>query len=255
MSAVIELERQGRVAVIALNRPEAKNALNSELLGSLLSHLEDLRLDQTVGAIVITGRGGVFCAGADLKEAAQAMSDSDFWGGYDRTNLSLRLHQWLPKFPKPVIAAVNGYAVAGGCGVAMSCDLVVAGADAKFGYPEVKRGLVAAMVLVRLTRLMGQRQALELLLTGRTIGAEEALSLGLVNRVVPSESTLANAVDLGNEIASHPASALQFTKELVRQVQEMHYDLALEHARDVNQMIRGTKDASAGVRQFVEGKE
>lgn len=251
MSSIVLRESQGRVAVITLNRPEARNALSTELLSDLQQSFDEIEKDDTVGAVVLTGNGPAFCAGADLKETSRAISGGDFWIGYSRTNQSLHLHQMLPKFPKPIIAAVNGFAVAGGCGVAMSCDLVVAGSSAQFGYPEVKRGLVAAMVMVRLGRLIGQRHALELLLSGRLIGAKEALSLGMINRVVDDGDTLRVAIELGEELASRPASALRFTKELFRQVQEMNYDLALEHARDVNQMIHRVGDAEKGVSAFL----
>ncbi len=252
MSEIVQLRREGRVAVITLNRPEARNALNAELLRELLQSFEAVEIDDGIGAVVLTGNGPAFCAGADLKETSRTIEVGDFWTGYSRTNQSLHLHQMLPKFPKPVIAAVNGFAVAGGCGVAMSCDLVVAGSSAKFGYPEVKRGLVAAMVMVRLERLVGQRVALELLLSGRLIDSTEALSAGMINRVVSDDETLPTAIELGEELSSRPASALRFTKELFRQVQDMSYDLALEHARDVNQMIHRAGDAGKGVSAFLD---
>jgi enoyl-CoA hydratase/carnithine racemase len=251
VSSIVLSERRGRVAVITLNRPEARNALSTELLSELQRSFDEIENDNGVGAVVLTGNGPAFCAGADLKETSRNVTGGDFWTGYSRTNQSLHLHQMLPKYPKPVIAAVNGFAVAGGCGVAMSCDLVVAGTGAQFGYPEVKRGLVAAMVMVRLGRIVGQRQALELLLSGRLVSAEEALALGMINRVVDDSDTLTVAIELGEELASRPASALRFTKELFRQVQEMNYDLALEHARDVNQMIHRVGDAEKGVSAFL----
>jgi len=251
VSSIVLSEKQGRVAVITLNRPEARNALSTELLTELQQCFDAVETDDSVGALVLTGNGPAFCAGADLKETSRAISGGDFWTGYSRTNQSLHLHQMLPKYPKPVIAAVNGFAVAGGCGVAMSCDLVIAGRGAQFGYPEVKRGLVAAMVMVRLSRIVGQRQALELLLSGRLVDADEALALGMINRVVDDDETLKVAIERGEELASRPASALRFTKELFRQVQEMNYDLALEHARDVNQMIHRVGDAEKGVSAFL----
>lgn len=235
--SVVEYETDGRVATITLNRPEARNALNAELLAALVESLERAALDPAIGAIVLTGAGGVFCAGADLKEAA-ASADADFWVGYSRSSQSTHLHQLLPRLGKPVIAAVDGAAVAGGCGVAMSCDLVVAGEGARFGYPEVGQGLVAAMVMVSLTRVVGRRQAMDLLLTGRFLPAREALELGMINKVVPDDQVLAEARSYAAQLASKPAVALRMTKELLRQVQELDYDRALEYARDVNQMLR-----------------
>lgn len=243
-------ERHGRVAVVVLNRPEARNALNRALLAELHAALEHAAADPDVGAIVLTGEGTAFCAGADLKEASRGMRDGDFWSRYERANQSMAVHRFLPRLPKPVIAAVNGYAVAGGCGVAMSCDLVVASDKAKFGYPEVARGLVAAMVMVSLSRLVNRRQALDLLLTGRLIGADEAQELGLVNRVVPADRLMAEALSYADEVAKNSASALRVTKDLFRQVTEVDYDRALEYARDVNQMMRQTRDAQQGAAEF-----
>lgn len=242
--------RDGRVAILTLNRPEARNALNRALLEELQEALNASSTDSKVGAIVLTGSGSAFCAGADLKEAARGMESDDFWSRYERATQSMRLHQFLPRLPKPVIAAVNGFAVAGGCGLAMSCDLVVSSDQAKFGYPEVTRGLVAAMVMVSLSRVVGRRQALDLLLTGRLISAEEALALGMINRVVPHDRLMLEAVAYAQGIASKSASALRVTKDLYRQVSEVDYDRAIEYARDVNQMIRQTRDAQQGAAEF-----
>jgi enoyl-CoA hydratase/carnithine racemase len=243
-------EHEGRVVVITLNRPHARNALNRELLTALHAALDDAIGDDGVGAIVLTGTGAAFCAGADLKEASRGMEHVDFWSRYERANQSMRVHQLLPRLPKPVIAAVNGFAVAGGCGLAMSCDLVFAAEDAKFGYPEVNRGLVAAMVMVSLSRVVGRRQALDLLLSGRMIDAQEALALGMINRVVPAGELREAAVAYAGELAAKPGSAIRVTKDLFRQVSELDYDRALEYARDVNQMIRQTRDARQGAAEF-----
>lgn len=253
-STTVLTERHDRVAVVTLNRPEARNALNRELLAELHLALEREAADPAVHAIVLTGTGPAFCAGADLKEAARGMSDGDFWTRYQRANQSMAVHRFLPRLPKPVIAGVNGYAVAGGCGLAMSCDLVVASDGARFGYPEVARGLVAAMVMVSLSRLVNRRQALDLLLTGRLIDAEEALALGLVNRVVPADELLPATLAYADQVARNSASALRVTKDLFRQVCEVDYDRALEYARDVNQMMRQTRDAQAGAAAFANRK-
>ena len=140
--------QDGRVRTVTLNRPHARNALSSELLEELTAALGAAAADASVGAIVLAANGPAFCAGADLKEGARNLGADAFQTGYDRSTESMRLHMLLPRLSKPVIAAVNGPAVAGGCGLAMSCDLVFAGETARFGYPEVNRGLVAAMVMV-----------------------------------------------------------------------------------------------------------
>jgi enoyl-CoA hydratase/carnithine racemase len=251
---VVLYRHEGRVAILTLNRPEARNALSKPLLESLHRHIDRAEHDSGVGALVLTGMGPAFCAGADLKESAKGMEQGDFESRYERANLSMALHQRLPRLGKPVIAAVNGFAVAGGCGVALSCDVVIASDHAKFGYPEVKRGLVPAMVMVSLSRIVGKQQAMDLLLTGRLISSEEAQGLGMVTRVVPHDELLTEATAYAQEVGSHPATALRFTKDLFRQVIDMEYGQAMEHARDVNQMIRQTKQAKQGASSFGRGE-
>lgn len=243
----------GRVCTITLNRPEARNALSKELLEVLSSALKDAAADPDVGAIVLTGNGPAFCAGADLKEGARNLGDDGFQANYDRATQSMQVHLQLPRLSTPVIAAVAGPAVAGGCGLAMSCDLVFADGSARFGYPEVNRGLVAAMVMVSLSRLVGRRHALDLLLSGRLIDAAEAKDLGMINTVVPDGEVLSAAQAYAAEIAAKPASALQYTKDLYRQVQELDYDRAMEYARDLNLMLRQTGAVRTGVSEFVSG--
>ena len=242
--------KEGGVAIVTLNRPEARNALNSTLLAELQDSIDAAVADPDVNVLVLTGNGPAFCAGADLKESAARMDGDDFWGAYERTSQSMRIHQQLPQLPLPVIAAVNGFAVAGGCGLAMSSDIVIASDRATFGYPEVTRGLVAAMAMVTLSRVIGRRQALDLLLSGRIVDAGEALELGMINRVVPHEDLLAETIAYASKMAANSATAVRATKYLFRQVIEVDYDRALEYARDVNQMLRGSRDAQRGTTAF-----
>lgn len=244
----------GRVGTITLNRPQARNALNGTLLTELLDALDALGGDPDVGVVVLTGADPAFCAGADLKEGS-AQQSHDFWAVHERASQSMRLHQKLARLPKPVVAAVNGPAVAGGCGLAMSCDIVIASDRATFGYPEVRRGLVAAMAMVSLSRIVGQRVALDLLLTGRTVAADEALAMGLINRVEKHANLIPAVLEYATGIAARSSSALRLTKELFRQVVELDYDRALEHARDVNLLVRQTTDAHRGYTDFANGKE
>jgi enoyl-CoA hydratase/carnithine racemase len=246
--------RHGRVATITLDRPQARNALNRALLTELLDALDVLGGDPGVGVVVLTGADPAFCAGADLREGSAQQSD-DFWAVHERASQSMRLHQKLARLPKPVVAAVNGPAVAGGCGLAMSCDIVIASDRAAFGYPEVRRGLVAAMAMVSLSRIVGQRVALDLLLTGRTVAADEALAIGLINRVVPHADLIPAVLEYATDMAARSSSALRLTKELFRQVPELDYDRALEHARDVNLLVRQTTDAHRGYTDFATRKE
>lgn len=254
MTDVLLTEQIDRVRVLTLNRPESRNALNRALVDALGDALRQAAADPQVGCIVLTGNGPAFCAGADLKEKAVGIDGQpDFWAQYERTNGSMAVHRLLPSLPKPVVAAVNGYALAGGCGLAMSCDLVISSDQAQYGYPEVTRGLVAAMVMVSLSRLVGRRQAMDLLLTGRRVSADEALQLGLINRVVPHDALMANALEFATTLANQSPSAMRFTKDLFRQVMELDYDRALEYARDLNLMIRQTRDAQSGTRAFAQG--
>jgi enoyl-CoA hydratase/carnithine racemase len=246
--------RHGRVGTITLNRPQARNALNRALLAELHDALDALGGDQDVGVVVLTGADPAFCAGADLKEGSEQQS-GDFWAVHERASQSMRLHQKLARLPKPVVAAVNGPAVAGGCGLAMSCDIVIASDRATFGYPEVRRGLVAAMAMVSLSRIVGQRVALDLLLTGRTVAADEGLAMSLINKVVPHADLMPAALEYATDMAARSNSALRLTKDLFRQVSELDYDLALAHARDVNLLVRQTTDAHRGYTDFANGKE
>jgi enoyl-CoA hydratase/carnithine racemase len=252
---LILVERTDRVAVLTLNRPEARNALNTALLAQLTTALERESAAADVGAIVLTGAGPAFCAGADLKESATAMEGADFWAQHDRATRSLNIHQMMPKLPVPVIAAVNGAAVAGGCGLAMSCDIVFASGTARFGYPEVGHGLVAAMAMVSLSRCVGRHQALDLLLSGRLLDADEALRIGLVNRVVAPDELMPVVLSYAGAMAAKPAPALRLTKALYRQVSEVDYDRALEYARDVNMLVRYVDDARAGSKAYARKRE
>jgi enoyl-CoA hydratase/carnithine racemase len=252
---VVLVHRAGRVAVITLNRPQARNALNAALLTDLFDALEREAASPDVGAIVLTGSGTAFCAGADLKESASAMAEADFWAQRHRVSQSQRIHAMLPRLPVPVIAAVNGYAVAGGCGLAMSCDIVIASDTAKLGYPEVGHGLVAAMAMVSLSRVAGRHDALDLLLSGRLVDAREAQRIGLVNRVVGHADLMTEVLDYAGVMAGRSASALRITKELYRQVTELDYDRALDHAADINMLVRYVDDAKAGSRAFAEREQ
>ena len=249
------VRRDGRVAVVTLNRPHARNALDSALLDHLFQALQDAADDPDVGVVVLTGNGPSFCAGADLKESAAQMADGDFWTQHERVTRSMRVHQVLPRLAVPVVAAVRGHAVAGGLGLAMSCDVVFAGDGARFGFPEVRRGLVAAMAMVPFSRVVGRRHGLDVLLSGRTLDAAEALRLGMVNRVVPDADLMDVVMEYATAMAESSPTALRVTKDLFRQVREMDVDRALEYARDVNLMIRGTRDAQAGAAAFARKEQ
>lgn len=248
--ANVLVEARGNILVLTLNRPEARNAMNSALMHELNAALRAANKNPDVGAVILTGNGPAFCAGGDLKETSSNIEHGDFWTRYDRATQSLDVHRLIASLTKPVIGAINGFALAGGCGLAMSCDLVIASDAARFGYPEVKRGLVAAMVMVSLSRIVGRRQALELLLSGRQIDAREALAIGMINRVVPHDTLMREALAFAGSIAANSGSSLRVTKKLFNEICEMDSDRAMEHARDIGQMIRQTKDAKQGSAAF-----
>ncbi len=242
------------VAVVTLNRPDVRNALNTELVDGLTTTLEGLRTKPEVRCVVITGSGSAFCAGADLAslKALQTASLSD--NDKDCRRL-MDFYRRLATFPRPVIGAVNGPALAGGCGLASLCDVLVASPSAKFGYPEVRIGFVAAMVLVFLARQLGERLARELLLTGRMVDAEEARSMGLVNRVVPAESLIEDAVGLAEKIASSAPASLSLTKELLWHTSGMPVEKALETAARVNVFARQNPEMQEGLSAFLEKRK
>src|SRR6476659_9639058 len=208
--AAVEVERNGRVGIIRLNRPEARNAVNGDLANGVEGALDEWEDDDTIQAVVITGNGPTFCAGADLKLIAagkggeMATAKGNF-AGLVRRN-----------YPKPIIAAVNGPAFAGGFEIVLACDLVVAADVAQFGIPEVKRGLFAAAgALIRLPKRIPLALATELAITGDPIDAHRALQLGLVNRVVPAADVVDAALELAARITANGPLAVQATKRLM----------------------------------------
>lgn len=248
--AAIERERIGRVEVLRLNRPEARNAVNGDLAQAMEAALDDLEIDDQVQAVVITGRGNVFCAGADLKVVAQGRGQelATKRGGF--AGLVTR------DFPKPLIAAVNGHALAGGFEVVLACDLVVAADDANFGLPEVTRGLFAAAGgLIRLPKRIARALATEIALTGEPISSQRAHEVGLVNRVVPLDQVLPEALALAERISANGPVAVRNTLRMIREAGELteaeawprNYELALE--------VFATKDSIEGARAFAEKRE
>jgi methylglutaconyl-CoA hydratase len=248
------LERRESVAVLTLNRPEVKNALSPELLLALQERLSELETDCTIRAVVLTGAGGVFSSGADLANLKNLLSASAEAQKRDSSLIAQTLKQ-LYQFPKPIIAALEGAAIAGGAGLATACDLVVATQDCKIGYTEVKLGFVAAIVSVFLIRAVGEKHARDLLLTGRLLLAPEAERLGLVNRVVSNGAALETAISWAAEIALNSSTALSTTKELLSSLYGMGLDESLNHATTVNAWIRGTDDLRAGITAFLEQKK
>jgi enoyl-CoA hydratase len=236
------------VALVTLDRPEALNALSFDLLDELAGQLEALDADTACRAIVITGAGSrAFAAGADIRELApqsyQSLRDGRRFEVWDR----------LAAIGLPLIAAVRGVALGGGCELAMTCDLIVAGEDATFGQPEIRLGVMpGAGGTQRLTRAIGRARAMEMILTGSTIGASEAAARGLVSRVVPSEATVDAALELAAKIASMPPLAIRAAKAAVRQADETALAEGLAHEREAFFRLFDTQDQAEGMAAFAE---
>ena len=250
---MVQVEK-GRVATLFLNDPERRNPLSPKMVEGLLAALEELEADQGVRALVLTGRGQAFSAGADLAflERVTEMGAEENY----RHSLSLMaLFRRLYAFPKPTVAAVNGPAVAGGAGLATACDLVVMEEGAKLGYTEVKIGFVAALVSVILVRAVGEKVAKDLLLTGRLLEAKEAKALGLVNRLSPPGKALEVAVALAEEVAQNAPSSLRLTKELLLALPGMGLEDGFRLAALANAWVRETGDLKEGIRAFFEKRK
>lgn len=247
---VVRTDR-GEVCLLTLNRPEVRNALSRALIGRFGDLLSEAATDPRVRAIVVTGAGPVFCAGMDLKEASAIIDTPE---AEKQTVADVQaiadLIQQIHTTPKPTIAALNGDAFAGGAGIATACDFVVAARTASIGYPEVRRGLVAAIVMHDLTRQVGARRARALLLTGQPISAEEAARWGLVNRVVDPEACLDEAVALGRSLVESAPSAVETTKRLLDEISGL--PKTLRGAAAITAAVRVSDEAEEGIRAFLE---
>lgn len=247
-ASVLE-RREGPVAWITLNRPEKRNALSRGMIAGLKSSLARADDDAEVRAIALEGAGGDFCAGADLREMEAMLAAPVMENLADADSLGELLLQ-IRRMRKPVVAVVRGRALAGGCGLATACDLVIAGQSARFGYPEVGIGFVPAMVMALLRRSVGEKRAFELICGGESIGAAEAERLGLVNRVAPDEELDARAGELLARLAGRSASALQLSKRLLYQQDGMSVEAAVRAGAEINAIARATDDARAGITRF-----
>ncbi|OFT85905.1 enoyl-CoA hydratase [Corynebacterium sp. HMSC29G08] len=246
----ILVETTGRVGVITLNRPQALNALNSATMTEVTKAVTEYDNDEAIGAIIITGSEKAFAAGADIKEmstkSATEMYTQDFFAGWDI----------LTRARTPIIAAVNGYALGGGCELAMMCDIIIAGDTAKFGQPEVNLGVTPGMGgSQRLTRAIGKSKAMEMCLTGRQMGAEEAERSGLVSRVVPAQELVQAAKELAEEIAQKSLVATTMIKEQINAVDELSLSQGLMYERRTFHSIFASEDQKEGMQAFTEKRK
>ena len=247
MTAVIEITRDGAVALIRLNRPKQLNALNSAMAREMVAAVQALDADAAIGCLVITGTERAFAAGADISEmagmSAQNMAAQDFFAEWQDFAMSR----------KPKIAAVNGYALGGGCEVMMMCDFAIAGTSAKFGQPEVKLGVIAGIGgTQRMTRLIGRARAMDMHLTGRMMDAAEALQAGLVARVVADDQVLAQAMDAARIIAGHSRPAVRLIREAIGRADETSLAEGLLFERRVFHSLFGSPDQQEGMAAFLE---
>ena len=227
----------GAVRVLTMNRPDKRNALNLTLSEALFDALREADAAEAVRAIVLTGAGPAFCAGADLSEFA-ALTSANATLVERRADVTAKLHGVFSQLTKPVVTAINGAAMGGGAGLALAGDISIMAATARLGYPEVKHGIVASVVMANLVRQAGRKAAFELVATGAPIDAARALELGLVNRAVAPELVMHEALQSARAMAAVAPQAMAATKTLFYSVAELPFDQALEVGRDMNRRMR-----------------
>jgi methylglutaconyl-CoA hydratase len=251
--STLNLDFANDVATVTLNRPEKRNAISPQMIQELLAALKAIE-ESGARVAILTGAGKAFCAGMDLEALKDFPSQSSEQIIVDARRIAamfLRLYT----FPKPLIAAVNGAAVAGGCGIATFVDFTLAVPEAKFGYTEVRIGFMPAIVATFVVRQVGEKRARDLLLTGRVFDAGEALRLGLVNEIVPGDQLIARARALAAALVELSPTSLVFTKRLLRRLAEAEIDRDLDLAVEESSRIRATADFREGLRAFLEKRK
>lgn len=247
----IEIARENSILTVTLNRPEKRNALNDALINDLKAALREADTDQNLRAIIVKGAGKDFCSGADLS-ALHKISESDVLENHDDADNLRELFSLIRAVKIPVVAAVHGRALAGGCGLATACDVVLASASARFGYPEVKIGFVPAMVMAILRRNVSEKRAFELATRGFEFDAGEAERFGIINRIFPDETFAANVNEYVSIYEKVSRSAVVLSKRLLYQMDGMTFENALKSGVDVNTIARLTEDCQKGIERFLE---
>lgn len=242
--AELNVENQGAVRVLRLNRPEKHNALNTALTAGLLAALREADQDPAVRSIVLTGNGKSFCAGADTTEFS-ALTPEHPEAVLARASLTTDLHLVFSRMSKPVIAAVHGNALGGGAGLALACDMVVMAEDTRFGYPELRHGIVAAVVMANLVRQLGRKQAFELVAMAEPIDGHRAVALGLANRAVPAADVMPQALAFAERLAGWEAAAMGLTKRAFHRCADLGLEDALGVGRDANVIMRGFRQGAS----------
>jgi enoyl-CoA hydratase/carnithine racemase len=247
MAAAIRVEQDGAVGIVRLDRPEARNALSPQLMEELAAAIEAFDTDDGVNCIVLAGSEEVFAAGADIK----AMAERSFQEVLNASTMPF--WQRIAACRTPLIAAVSGFALGGGCELALLCDMIVASETAEFGQPEITLGIIpGGGGTQRLARVMGKQRAMELVLTGRRIEAKEALQLGFVNIVTQKRRWLEEAVALAQVVAKRPPTAAKLAKQAVLAADEMTLQAGLAHERRLYELTMATEDRVEGMQAFIE---
>jgi enoyl-CoA hydratase/carnithine racemase len=245
--AAVRVEREGAVGIVRLDRPEARNALSPQLMEELAAAIEAFDSDEQINCIVLAGSDEVFAAGADIK----AMAERSFQEVLSASTLPF--WQRIAACRTPTIAAVSGFALGGGCELALLCDMIVASETAEFGQPEITLGIIpGGGGTQRLARVMGKQRAMELVLTGRRIEAKEALQLGLVNMVTPKRKWLEEAVSLAEVVARRPPIAARLAKQAVLAADEMTLTAGLAYERRLYELAMATEDRVEGMQAFID---
>jgi methylglutaconyl-CoA hydratase len=251
MSALVHVEKQTHYAIVTLSLPEKRNPLSKAMRQDIKARLEELKTDNAIRSVVITGAGSAFCSGLDLESLAEQAKLSE----PEHLSDSLDIHhffEFIAGYPLPLIAAVNGPAVAGGAGLATLCDITVASADAFLCFSEVKIGFVPALVGVYLQGMVGTKIARDLLLTARRIPAAEAKVIGLINEVVPGSDLRTRVHEVCEGLKANSPMSLSVTKSLLNKALRMNFETALELAVEVNAQARSSSDCVEGVRAFLD---
>jgi len=249
---MIKYEIKNEIGIVTLNRPEKRNALHPELVRQMKSQLKEAAEDGSVKVLIITGEGKAFCAGADLEYLNEMKNYSSLENEKDSRELA-ELFVTIYNFPKPVIAAVNGSAIAGGCGLASVCDIIVADElNARFGYSEVKIGFIPAIVSTFLIRRVGEGMAKQLLLSGEIIEAKRAYEIGFANYIY--NNTLEFSLDLASKLKTNSSASMKMTKDLTRKVSGLSVDDAVEYCIGLNTISRTTDDFKKGLNNFLTKK-
>jgi methylglutaconyl-CoA hydratase len=250
MSVVLSTT-ENAVRTLTLNRPEKRNALNDALIAALKEALHDANADESLRAIVIHGAGKDFCSGADLS-ALQKIATASYEENLEDARSLGELYKLIRRVRQPVIAAVRGRALAGGCGLAMACDFILASDNAKFGFPEVKIGFVPAMVAAIVRRNMHESDAFTFLTLGYEMPASEMQGLNLVHAVFDDETFESDVLAFAKQYEKLSASAVQMTKRLLYDIDTLTFDDAIEHGAQVNAEARMTEDCQKGIAKFLE---